>query len=118
MSIISVLLISIIFFFGKDILLIYGQKYAVGHNILLIFITTQSVILTGCLAAPTLLYMGKNKVVALSSIFLVFLIVIMVSIFGYMFQELGIAFAVLIAVVIVFVTQSLYAYKLTFESSQ
>ena len=118
MGAISLLLILITYIFGEDILLLYGKKYVVGHNILLIFMIDQSVILTGCLAAPTLLYMGKNKIVATSSISLVFLIVITVSIFGYTFQELGIAFAMLLSVAIVFVAQSLYAYKLTFESSQ
>ena len=118
MGAISLLLILITYIFGEDILLLYGKKYVVGHNILLIFMIAQSVILTGCLAAPTLLYMGKNKIVATSSISLVFLIVITVSIFGYTFQELGIAFAMLLSVAIVFVAQSLYAYKLTFESSQ
>jgi O-antigen/teichoic acid export membrane protein len=117
MGAISVILILITYVFGKDILLIYGQKYVVGHNILLIFMVTQSVVLTGCLAAPTLLYMGKNRIVATSSISLVFLIVVTVSVFGYIFQELGIAFAMLLSIVIVFVTQSLYAYKLTFERS-
>ncbi|MGQ4003112.1 hypothetical protein QIW31_08810 [Francisellaceae bacterium CB299] len=116
MGAISLLLILITYIFGEDILLLYGKKYVVGHNILLIFMIAQSVILTGCLAAPTLLYMGKNKIVATSSISLVFLIVITVSIFGYTFQELGIAFAMLLSVAIVFVAQSLYAYKLTFES--
>jgi len=117
MGSISILMILIVYLFGADILLIYGQKYAAGSNILLIFMVTQCVILTGCLAPPTLLFMGKNRLVATSSMLLVFLIVVMVSVFGYQFQELGIAYAVLSSVVIVFVAQNIYAYKLTFENS-
>ena len=117
MGSISILMILIVYTFGADILLIYGQKYAAGSNILLIFMVTQCVILTGCLAPATLLFMGKNRLVATSSMLLVFLIVVMVSVFGYQFQELGIAYAVLSSVVIVFVAQNIYAYKLRFESS-
>ena len=118
MGITSFLLIIVTYFFGKDILLIYGRDYVEGDRILLIFVITQCVILTGCLAAPTLLYMGKNRTVVISSVLLVFLIIVMVSVFGYLFQEFGIAYGILIPVMIVFVGQSLYAYKLTFESSQ
>jgi hypothetical protein len=80
---ISILMILIIYVFGADILLIYGQQYAAGSNILLIVIVTQCVTITGCLASPALLYMPKNLLVATSSI-------------------LGIAYAVMFSVIIVF----------------
>jgi len=116
MGLISCLLILTVYLFGKNILLMYGEKYVVGNHILLVFMIMQSVILTGCLAAPTLLYMDKNKVVASSSILLIFLMISTISFFGYVFQETGIAFAVLLSVTLVFVGQSMYAYRLTFSN--
>ncbi|WP_329477927.1 hypothetical protein [Francisella sp. 19X1-34] len=106
-------LIFIIFFFGKYFLLIYGEKYTSGSNILTIFIITQSIILTGCLAAPILLYLKRNTVVFLSSIILIAFLIIFISILGYVYQEQGLAIGVLLAVFIVFLFQNIYAYRLT-----
>ncbi|AIT09426.1 hypothetical protein LO80_05245 [Candidatus Francisella endociliophora] len=114
----SILLILGVSLVGKDILEVYGKGYVVGDDILIIFIIMQCVIMTGCLAAPTLLYLGKNIFVVSSSMILIVLLVLFISIFGFIFQEAGIAVGVLLAVTLIFVTQSLYAYKLTFESSQ
>lgn len=110
-----IILVFIIFFFGKYFLLIYGEKYTVGNNILTTFMVTQSVILTGCLAAPILLYFKKNKFVFLSSIMLMVFLVIFISILGYFYQEEGLALGVLLAVFIIFIIQNIYAYKLTFK---
>ncbi|MED7819660.1 MULTISPECIES: hypothetical protein [unclassified Francisella] len=110
-----IILVFIIFFFGKYFLLIYGEKYTVGNNILTTFMVTQSVILTGCLAAPILLYFKKNKFVFLSSIMLMVFLVIFISILGYFYQEEGLALGVLLAVFIIFIIQNVYAYKLTFK---
>lgn len=112
-----IILIFIIFFFGKYFLLIYGEKYTVGNNILTIFMLTQGVILTGCLAAPILLYFKKNKFVFLSSIMLIFFLVIFISILGYIYQKEGLAVGVLFAVFIIFLIQNVYAYRLTFKDS-
>ncbi|QIW10842.1 oligosaccharide flippase family protein [Francisella sp. LA112445] len=106
-------LVVIIFFFGKDLLLIYGEKYTSGSNILTIFIITQSIILIGCLAAPILIYLKKNIIVFLSSILLIVFLVGFISVLGYVFQEQGLAIGVLLAVLIVFLFQNIYAYSLT-----
>ncbi|AXA34432.1 hypothetical protein [Francisella adeliensis] len=118
MSIASFIIVLLTIVFGRDVLFLYGKDYIVGENILLIFMVMQCVIMSGCLAAPTLIYMKKNKFVVSSSLLLMILLVITVSIFGYIYQETGIALAVLLSVTIVFVAQSCYAYKLTFESSE
>jgi O-antigen/teichoic acid export membrane protein len=106
-------LVVTIFFFGKDLLLIYGKKYTSGSNILTIFIITQSIILIGCLAAPILIYLKKNIIVFLSSILLIVFLVGFISVLGYVFQEQGLAIGVLLAVLIVFLFQNIYAYSLT-----
>lgn len=118
MTIVGFMLVIIVYFFGSNILMVYGENYLDGNEILLVFMIIQSVVLVGCLAAPTLLYMGKNKLVAISSILLVFLIVVTVSIFGYIFQEFGIVYSILVSVVLVFAVQNVYAYRLTFESAR
>ncbi|WP_150467887.1 oligosaccharide flippase family protein [Francisella sp. SYW-9] len=108
-----IVLMILIFFFGKDFLLIYGEKYTSGSNILTIFIITQSIILVGCLAAPVLLYLKKNTIVFLSSVLLIFFLIIFISVLGYVFQEKGLAIGVLLAVFTIFLFQNIYAYRLT-----
>jgi O-antigen/teichoic acid export membrane protein len=118
MGVISVILVIIVLLLGKDILLIYGQKYTAATEDLVVFMVMQGVILSSFLAAPTLLYIGKTEFVAISSLVLILLIVIFMSLFGYVFQEIGLALGILLAVAIVFIAQIAYAYKLTFETSQ
>lgn len=87
MSIASFIIVLLTIVFGRDVLFLYGKDYIVGENILLIFMVMQCVIMSGCLAAPTLIYMKKNKFVVSSSLLLMILLVIAVSIFGYIYQE-------------------------------
>lgn len=112
-TLLSLILVEITLLYGKEILSIYGEEYMVGNEILLIFIIMQCVVLMGCLAAPTLIFMRKNKFVASSSLLLIVLLLVSISIFGYFYQETGIALSVLFSVAFVFSMQILYAYKLT-----
>ncbi|MBK2086527.1 hypothetical protein [Francisella adeliensis] len=114
-TLLSLILIEITLLYGADILSVYGKEYVVDEGVLLMFIITQCVILMGCLAAPTLIYMGKNKFVASTSLLLIILLIAFISLLGYIYQEIGIAFAVLLSVSFVFLVQILYAYKLTLD---
>lgn len=115
MTLLSTLMFLVVCLYGQDILSIYGQEYIKGNNIFIIFILVQGFVWIGFLSVPTLLYLGKSKFVILSSIFLIFLLIIFICIFGYIFQELGIAFGILFVVALVFLSQTLYAYNLTYK---
>ncbi|MEY8714315.1 hypothetical protein AB9G26_03405 [Francisella philomiragia] len=115
MTLLSTLMFLVVCLYGQDILFIYGQEYIKGNNIFIIFILVQGFVWIGFLSVPTLLYLGKSKFVILSSIFLIFLLIIFICIFGYIFQELGIAFGILFVVALVFLSQTLYAYNLTYK---
>lgn len=115
MTLLTILMLIVVYLYGQNILSIYGQEYIKGDNLFAIFILIQGFVWIGFLSVPTLLYLGKSRFVIFSSILLILFLILFISIFGCIFQELGIAFGILFIVALIFLSQTLYVYKLTYQ---
>jgi len=109
-SIFSLLFLITVILFGKEILSLYGEYYTSAYSVLIWLAIMQSLIVICCIAIPILNYMKRYLLTIIFSVAVIVLILPLAYFLNIYYSEDGIAVALLIAVLIGFLTPQIYLF--------